>query len=108
MVNPGAFLRVLKNSIVEQGQLRTEILEGNVGSRQAVPAHLSLMLVLRIDIVRCPNLVMNRGGESHEPVKELGAVPLGSLGDHREGVRFQLPCGIYKLHGTLATHGLDD
>jgi hypothetical protein len=66
------------------------------------------MLVSRIDIVCRPNLVMNRGGKSHELVKEIGAVPLRSLGDNGKSVSFQFSCSFDELHWAFSPFRFDD
>ena len=68
MVNPRTFLRILENSVIEQGQLRTEVLESNVGVGQVIPPHLRFVLVLRINVVGSSDFLMNRGSKLENAV----------------------------------------
>lgn len=60
VVNPRTFFRVLKNSVIEQSQFRAEILKGDVGVNQVISPHLRFMLIVRVDIVRRSDFLVNR------------------------------------------------
>ena len=108
MVNPRTFLRILENSVIEQGQLRTEVLESNVGVGQVISPHLRFVLVLRINVVGSSDFLMNRGSKLENAVGQQSAIPFGRLGTDGKGMKLQPSCGFHKLHSAFSTHGLDD
>ena len=108
VVNPWTFFRVLENSVIEQGQLRTEVLESNVGVGQVISPHLRFVLVLRINVVGSSDFLMNRGSKLENAVGQQSAIPFGRLGTYGKGMNLQPSCGFHKLHSAFSTHGLDD
>ena len=98
----------MKNSIVEQGQLRTKVLESNVGVGQVISPHLRFVLVLRINVVGSSDFLMNRGSKLENAVGQQSAIPFGRLGTYGKGMKLQPSCGFHKLHSAFPTHGLDD
>ena len=68
VVNPRTLFRVLENSVIEQSQLRAEILKGDVGVNQVISPHLRFMLIVRVDVVRRSNFLVNRGSQLEDTV----------------------------------------
>lgn len=108
VVNPRAFLRILEDSVIEQGQLRAEILKGNISVNQMISPHLCFMLVLGKDVVGRSDFLMNRGSQLENTVRQQRGIPLGSFCAYRESVKLQLSSGFNELHSTFATHGFDN
>ena len=86
VVNPRTFFRVLKNSVIEQSQLRAEIL-GDVGVNQVISPHLRFMLIVRVDVVRRSDFLMNRGSQLEDTVCQQRCVSFRSLGADGESVK---------------------
>lgn len=87
VVNPRTFFRVLKNSVIEQSQLRAEVLKGDVGVNQVISPHLRFMLIVRIDIVRRSDFLVNRGSQLEDTICQQRCVSFRSLGTDRESVK---------------------
>ena len=86
VVNPRTLFRVLENSVIEQSQLRAEILKGDVGVNQVISPHLRFMLIVWIDVRRSYFLV-NRGSQLKDTVCQQRCVSFRSLGADRESVK---------------------
>ena len=87
VVNPRILFRILKNSVIEQSQLRAEILKGDVGVNQVISPHLRFMLIVRVDIVRRSDFLVNRGSQLKDTVRQQRCVSFRSLGADRESVK---------------------
>ena len=87
VVNPWTFFRVLENSVIEQSQLRAEILKGDVGVNQVISPHLRFMLIVRIDVVRRSDFFVNRGSQLEDTVCQQRCVSFRSLGTDGESVK---------------------
>ena len=70
VVNPWTLFGILENSVIEQSQLRAEVLKGDVGVNQMISAHLSFMLVVRKDVVRRSDFLVNRGSQLKDTVRQ--------------------------------------
>lgn len=68
VVNPRTLFRILENSVIEQSQLRAEILKGDVGVNQVISPHLRFMLIVRVDVVRRSDFLVNRGSQLKDTV----------------------------------------
>ena len=88
VVNPRTLFRVLKNSVIEQSQLRAEVLKGDVGVNQMISAHLCFMLVVRENVVRRSDFLVNRGSQLEDTVRQQRCVSLRSLGANGERMKF--------------------
>lgn len=87
VVNPRTLFGILKNSVIEQSQLRAEVLKGDVGVNQMISAHLGFMLVVRVDVVRRSDFLVNRGSQLEDTVCQQRCVSFRSLGADRESVK---------------------
>lgn len=88
VVNPRTLFRILENSVIEQSQLRAEILKGDVGVNQVISPHLRFMLVVREDVVRRSDFLMNRGSQLEDTVRQQRCVSLRSLSADGERMKF--------------------
>lgn len=88
VVNPWTLFRILKDSVIEQSQLWAEVLKGNVGVNQMISAHLGFMLVVREDVVRRSDFLVNRGSQLEDTVRQQRCVSLRSLGENGERMKF--------------------
>lgn len=87
VVNPRTLFRVLENSVIEQSQLRAEILKGDVGVNQVISPHLRFMLIVRIDVVRRSYFLVNRGSQLKDTICQQRCVSFRSLGADGESVK---------------------
>lgn len=87
VVNPWTLFRILENSVIEQSQLRAEILKGDVGVNQVISPHLRFMLIVRVDVVRRSDFLVNRGSQLKDTVCQQRCVSFRSLGADRESVK---------------------
>ncbi len=83
----GHFSGFLENSVIEQSQLRAEILKGDVGVNQVISPHLRFMLIVRVDVVRRSNFLVNRGSQLEDTVCQQRCVSFRSLGADGESVK---------------------
>ena len=88
VVNPRTLFGILKNSVIEQSQLWAEVLKGDVGVNQMISAHLRFMLVVREDVVRRSDFLVNRGSQLEDTVRQQRCVSLRSLGANGERMKF--------------------
>ena len=87
VVNPRTFFRVLENSVIEQSQLRAKILKGDVGVNQVISPHLRFMLIVRVDVVRRSDFLVNRGSQLEDTICQQRCVSFRSLGADGESVK---------------------
>ena len=87
VVNPRTFFGVLKNSVIEQSQLRAEILKGDVGVNQVISPHLRFMLIVRVDVVRRSDFLVNRGSQLEDTICQQRCVSFRSFGADGESVK---------------------
>lgn len=88
VVNPRTLFGILENSVIEQSQLRAEILKGDVGVNQVISPHLRFMLIVRVDVVRRSDFLVNRGSQLKDTICQQGCVSLRSLGANGERMKF--------------------
>ena len=62
-------------------------MKGDVGVNQVISPHLRFMLIVRIDIVRRSDFLMNRGSQLEDTVCQQRCVSFRSLGADGESVK---------------------
>lgn len=87
VVNPRTLFRILENSVIEQSQLRAEILKGDVGVNQVISPHLRFMLIVRVDVVRRSDFLVNRGSQLKDTICQQRCISFRSLGADGESVK---------------------